>query len=120
MHSGGTDTAEQLPIRSSIQKPGHITSGRIHMCKHIGTRPPVGTVSSLLWGVVHRGKREEHIMLMYDEKHALYISSLVLPTLRAYVCGNLQATTPCNRRHKVRELEKHKQTRQHTHQASSR
>ena len=83
MHIGGTETAEQLPIRSSIQKPGHITSGRIHMCKHIGTRPPVGMVSSRLCGVVHRGKSEEHIMLIYDEKHALYISSLVLPTLRA-------------------------------------
>ena len=33
-------------------------------------------------------------MLMYDEKHALYISSLVLPTLRAYVCGNLKSTPP--------------------------
>jgi hypothetical protein len=33
-------------------------------------------------------------MLMYEEKHALYISSLVLPTLRAYVCGNLKSTQP--------------------------
>ena len=85
---------EQLPIKSSIQNPGHITRGRMHMCKHIGTRPPTGIASSRLWGVVQRGKREEHIMLMYDEKHALYMLSLVLPTLRAYVCGNLQSTRP--------------------------
>lgn len=64
VHIGGTDTIEQLPIKSSIQKPGHITSGKIHMCKHIGTRPPTGIGSSRLWGVVHRGNIDEHIMLM--------------------------------------------------------
>ena len=89
VHSGGTETVEQLPIRSSIQKPGHMTRGRMHMCRHTGALPPTGTVSSRLCGVVHRGKRDEHIMLIYDEKQALYMSSLVFPTLRAYVSGNL-------------------------------
>merc|ERR1719480_677485 len=46
VHIGGNDTNEQLPSKSPIHNPGHITNGMMHMCKHIGTRPPVGIGSS--------------------------------------------------------------------------
>merc|ERR1712187_254139 len=72
---------------SPIQKPGQVTQGMTPKCKHIGTLPPTGMISSRDCGVVHRGKIDEHCMLMYDEKHALYISSDVFPTFEAYVFG---------------------------------
>merc|ERR1719242_2507025 len=37
---------------------------------------------------MQRGNTEEHNMLMYVEKQALYISSLVFPTFLLYVLGN--------------------------------
>jgi hypothetical protein len=36
---------------------------------------------------VHRGNIDEHIMLMYDAKHAWYIESVVFPTFFEYVLG---------------------------------
>ena len=66
---GGTDTNVHEPIMSPIQKPGQVTKGMMHKCKHIGTRPPAGIGSSLDWGVVQRGNIEEQCILMYDEKH---------------------------------------------------
>ena len=64
VHMGGTDTVEQLSNKSLTQNPGHITNGKTHICKHTGTLPPTGTISSRLCGVVHRGNTEEHIMPM--------------------------------------------------------
>merc|ERR1712060_15851 len=60
---------------SPIQKPGQVTSGTTHKCKHMGTLPPAGIASSRDCGEAHRGKTEEHCMLIKEEKHALYISS---------------------------------------------
>ena len=63
-HKGGTETVEQLSGKSQTQRPGHITKGRTHMCKHTGTLPPTGMISSRLCGVVHRGNTEAHIIPM--------------------------------------------------------
>ena len=62
--NGGTDTDEQLSNKSSTQKPGHITNGMTHVCKHTGTLPPTGTSSSRPCGAAQRGKTEEHIIPM--------------------------------------------------------
>merc|ERR1739845_317396 len=60
----------------------------MHKCRHKGTRPPAGIGSSRDCGAVHLGNILEQCILINDEKHALYISSLVLPTFDAYVLGN--------------------------------
>ena len=95
----------------SIQNPGHMTNGRMHKCRHIGTRPPINEGSSRACATEQRGNNEEHFtgntnhqihctgtlilcqvecsLLMYAEKQALYISSLVRPTFRTYVVGKL-------------------------------
>ena len=66
---GGTDTMVHVPMISPIQKPGHVTSGMMHKCKHSGTRPETGESSSCDCAAVHLGKIDEQCMLMYDEKH---------------------------------------------------
>ena len=66
---------------SPIQNPGHATKGRMQRCKHMGTRPPVGTSSSLDCGDAQRGKTDEHCMLMYAEKH-------LRPRARAPACSS--------------------------------
>ena len=69
MHMGGTDTMVHVPMISPIQKPGHVTSGMMHKCKHSGTRPETGESSSCDCAAVHLGKIDEQCMLMYDAKH---------------------------------------------------
>ena len=69
MHIGGTDTMVHVPMTSLIQKPGHVTNGMMHRCKHKGTRPPAGIGSSRDCGAVHLGNTDEHCKLMYEAKH---------------------------------------------------
>uniref|UniRef100_A0A6T1BVC4 Uncharacterized protein n=1 Tax=Alexandrium monilatum TaxID=311494 RepID=A0A6T1BVC4_9DINO len=93
VHMGGMETIEHGPRMSFTQKPGHMTSGKMHKCKHMGTRPTNGCGSSRDCGSVQRGNTDEQCMLMYAEKHVLYIAFDVFPTFDAYVFGN-PAITP--------------------------